>query len=82
MDAPNPDHVSMTGSDDSRSSKGVPTRSPGEMDVGFLQDFERFLDSSGSVDDPVVNIWYDLDMVKEPVDISLFLEECAQIRRY
>lgn len=75
------DDVSVIGSIDSCSPDGQATRSPDEMDVEFLRDFERFLNNAGSVDDPVVDIWYDLDMVKEVVDISLFLEECTQIRR-
>ena len=35
-----------------------------------------FLRSSGNTDDPVVNVWYDLDMVTEVRDPELFMKEC------
>ena len=55
---------------------------PGDIDIGFLQHFEQLLDNAGSINDPVVDVWYDLNMVKEVVDVPLFLEELAQIRRW
>ncbi|VDB91445.1 unnamed protein product [Peniophora sp. CBMAI 1063] len=77
------DDASMIGSIDTASSSpgGLPSPCSDDIDVGFIQQFEHFLNNGGSVDDPVVDIWYDLDMVKEVVDISLFLKEIAQIRQ-
>ncbi|VDB91442.1 unnamed protein product [Peniophora sp. CBMAI 1063] len=77
----NPDDVSMIGSVDSSSSGDLPRHALKDVDIGFMQHFESLLNSGGSVDDPVVDIWYDLDMVKEVTDMSLFLDECDQIRR-
>lgn len=77
------DDVSMIGSIDApESHTGKAALSPDDIDIDLLREFETMFDSAGSVDDPVVDIWYDLDMVKEVNDLSLFHDECAQIRRY
>ncbi|KZV69652.1 hypothetical protein PENSPDRAFT_471295 [Peniophora sp. CONT] len=83
LDAVNPDDISMIGSIESDVSQGQAKRPAlsQEADIGFLHAFESMIDSTGSVNNPVVDIWYDLDMVKDVPDVSLFVEECAQIRR-
>lgn len=43
--------------------------------------FQSMMNDPGDVDTPVVNIWYDLDMVTEINDPDLFFEEQAKIKR-
>ncbi|KZV65604.1 hypothetical protein PENSPDRAFT_124991 [Peniophora sp. CONT] len=83
LDTVNPDDVSMIGSIESDASQGQAKRPAlsQEADIGFLHAFENMIDSTGSVNNPVVDVWYDLDMITDLPDVSLFVEECAQIRR-
>lgn len=84
LDAVHADDISMIGSIESDTSQGQakhPALSP-EADIEFLLAFENMIDSTGSVNNPVVDIWYDLDMIKDLPDVLLFVEECAQIRQY
>ena len=48
-----------------------------------LLDFwaKGMIDSSGCVDNPVVDVWYDLEMLEDVPDVSLFLKECLRIRQ-
>ncbi|VDB91450.1 unnamed protein product [Peniophora sp. CBMAI 1063] len=78
------DDVSMIGSVDEDGSENHAKQTAmlsDDVDLGILHHFESMIDSRGSVNNPVVDIWYDLNMVKDVGDISLFLDECAQIRR-
>ena len=37
---------------------------------------------TGKVDQPVVNLWYDLDMVSDVKDPASFEEECSMLAKY
>ncbi|KZV69656.1 hypothetical protein PENSPDRAFT_686164 [Peniophora sp. CONT] len=74
------DSTSTADGIDLNSSEGLAVHAPDDLDMSYLHDFEHFVNYE-CLEDPVVDIWYDLDMVKEVVDISLFMEECAQIKR-
>ncbi|VDB86887.1 unnamed protein product [Peniophora sp. CBMAI 1063] len=52
-----------------------------QLDLGMMLHFQDFMNDTGDLDDPVVNVWYDLDEVSEIHDPDLFLEECAQVKR-
>ncbi|VDB91451.1 unnamed protein product [Peniophora sp. CBMAI 1063] len=75
------DDVSIIASDDGGSTDeaGRPTH-PDDFDRDLMLLMEDMFDTSGDVNDPVVNVWYDLDMVREIPDPRLFLEERAKIR--
>ncbi|VDB91444.1 unnamed protein product [Peniophora sp. CBMAI 1063] len=76
------DDVSIIASDDATSviqdSQSTPVS---DVDIGLLMHLETLFDTSGYVNDPVVDIWYDLDMVPEVIDPVYFFEERAQVRR-
>ncbi|KZV69660.1 hypothetical protein PENSPDRAFT_725887 [Peniophora sp. CONT] len=82
MSNPAEDDVSIIASDDAESipDDNQSAHDPG-FDIGLLLHLETMFDTSGDVNDPVVNVWYDLDMVKEVLDPIHFLEERAQIRQ-
>ena len=53
---------------------------PEDFDMNLMLQMEAMFDTSGDVNDPIVNVWYDLDMVQEIPDPLLFLEERAKIK--
>ncbi|VDB91440.1 unnamed protein product [Peniophora sp. CBMAI 1063] len=76
------DNVSIIASDDEMSVCEDGQSAPdSDVDIGLLLHLETMFDTSGNVNDPVVDIWYDLDMVPEVIDPIYFLEERAQVRR-
>lgn len=50
--------------------------------LDLMLPFQNVMNNAGSVDEPVVDIWYDLDMVTEVRDPDGFFEELAELRRY
>lgn len=75
------DDVSIIASDDEVSlAEADRPAHPDDLDVNLLFQMEAMFDTSGNVNDPVVNVWYDLDMIHEVLDPLLFLEERAKIR--
>lgn len=85
------DDVSVIGSDDD-SSDSVLSGSGGaagsntydeaaEAQLDLMLRFEDFMNDIGDLRDPVVDVWYDLDMVTEVTDPLLFIEARHQIRK-
>lgn len=73
----NAESVSIIGSDDNGDVSG---------NVGVSQNIMLFMEDivndSGDVDEPVVNIWYDLDMAPEINDPDSLFEELDKIKQY
>lgn len=73
------DSVSIIRSDDDETSV---TEDVGGLSQGMKLIFEDLINDVGLIDDPVVNIWYDLDMVLEVNDPEYLFEEMNEINKY
>ncbi|KZV62002.1 hypothetical protein PENSPDRAFT_759041 [Peniophora sp. CONT] len=75
------DEISIIESDDGSQHEHAPAApEPGddeELDT-FLA-FESMMNDEGELRDPVVNVWYDLDMIMEIVDPIHFLEDVKRL---
>lgn len=76
------DNVSIIGSDDAdeHEDEGSGSESGDSEDLDMLLNFERMMFNEGNLRDPVVNVWYDLDMVTEILDPVHFLEDLKRLR--
>ena len=75
------DDVSVIASDDGVQDAPVPV-TDAEEDLDMLLNFESMMMDAGEVRDPVVNVWYDLDVVTEIVDPVHFLEDVKRLHMY
>ncbi|VDC06765.1 unnamed protein product, partial [Peniophora sp. CBMAI 1063] len=82
------DEVSIIASDDDLSVNerndvehaGVDDdRSDEQLDL--MLHFEDFINDTGDLHDPVVNVWYDLDMITEVTDPIHYIRVCAEIKK-
>lgn len=76
------DHVSIIASDDGSESMddGSNSDSGDSEDLDMLLNFENMMFNAGELHDPVVNVWYDLDVVEEIVDPVHFLADVKRLR--
>ncbi|KZV69638.1 hypothetical protein PENSPDRAFT_686150 [Peniophora sp. CONT] len=76
------DNVSVIGSNDGSEHTDDASGSESEdsEDLAMFLNFEHMMFNTGELHDPVVNVWYDLDMVTEIVDPVHFLEDVKRIR--
>lgn len=74
--------ISVIGSDeeDERLDDESGSDSADDEELEMLLNFEHMMFNTGEVRDPVVNVWYDLDMVTEIVDPVHFLEDVKRLR--
>ncbi|KZV75927.1 hypothetical protein PENSPDRAFT_731411 [Peniophora sp. CONT] len=89
---PEAEEVSLIGSDDGSDSvaTGHSEATGSEIDsdddaadaqLDAMLRFEDLINDTGNLRDPVVNVWYDLDMVTEVTDPLLFIEARDQLRK-
>ncbi|VDC07833.1 unnamed protein product [Peniophora sp. CBMAI 1063] len=77
-----PDDISIIGSDDGSQSEHHDADAPEAGDEEGLEmflAFESMMSDVGDLRDPVVDVWYDLDMVTEIVDPVHFLEDVKRL---
>ncbi|KZV62003.1 hypothetical protein PENSPDRAFT_692902 [Peniophora sp. CONT] len=74
------DNVSIIGSEDSVRDASDSDDGAGEEELDMLLTFESMMTNVGELRDPVVNVWYDLDVVSEIVDPVHFLEDVKRLR--
>jgi len=75
-DSTHADDVSVIASDDDDGIKDEDRAS-----LSVLLAFEDLINNAGDVNDPVVDIWYDLDMISDVTDPSLLLDEMTEIKK-
>ncbi|VDC07828.1 unnamed protein product [Peniophora sp. CBMAI 1063] len=75
----NYDAASLIESDDESEDIHSP-ESGGDEELDTFLAFETMMNDVGSLRDPVVNVWYDLDMVTKIVDPIHFLEDVKRLR--
>ncbi|VDB88603.1 unnamed protein product [Peniophora sp. CBMAI 1063] len=79
------DEVSIIASDDDlsvneRKDADVnDNRSDAQLDL--MLHFEDFINDTGDLHDPVVNVWYDLDMITEVTDPIHYIRVCDEIKK-
>ncbi|KZV69683.1 hypothetical protein PENSPDRAFT_725927 [Peniophora sp. CONT] len=76
------DEVSIIGSEDGSQDGRAPEREPepgDEEELEMFLTFESMMNNVGKLRDPVVNVWYDLDMVTEIPDPVHFLEDVKRL---
>ncbi|VDB96076.1 unnamed protein product [Peniophora sp. CBMAI 1063] len=82
------DEVSIIASDDDLSvnerrdvehADDNDDRSDEQLDL--MLHFEDFIKDTGDLHDPVVDVWYDLDMITEVTDPIHYIRVCAEIRK-
>lgn len=69
--------VSIIASEDGNGELGHVT----DDNIDTFMAFEDMINTTGDILDPVVNVWYDINMVSHVVDPILFIEELDKIRR-
>ncbi|KZV62001.1 hypothetical protein PENSPDRAFT_658495 [Peniophora sp. CONT] len=80
------DDVSIIGSEDHGSADDHSSESDFESDtddgeLDLLLRVEAMMKTEGDLRDPVVDTWYDLDMVAEVIDPILFLQDVKRLRQ-
>ncbi|KZV69684.1 hypothetical protein PENSPDRAFT_753203 [Peniophora sp. CONT] len=76
------DEVSIIESEDGSQDERAPEREaePGdEEDLNMFLAFESMINVVGNIWDPVVDVWYDLDVVTEILDPVHFLEDVKRL---
>jgi len=76
LDSTHPDGISIIASDDSDGAVDDDGAS-----LSVMLHFEDFINDTGDVDDPVVDVWYDLGMISDVADPTLFLDELKEIKK-
>ncbi|VDC01579.1 unnamed protein product [Peniophora sp. CBMAI 1063] len=79
---PDADDASIIGSDDGSQSEAheePPPDGDGEEGLETFLAFESMMNDVGDLRDPVVDVWYDLDVVTEIVDPVHFLEDMKRL---
>ena len=76
----NHDEVSMIGSESDAETLPEASNSADCLPTDMMLRFEDLLRNSGDFNHPVVDIFYDLNMISDVLDPDLFFEELAQIK--
>lgn len=77
------EEVSIIASDDedhASAHSGETDVDDNELDL--LLHMESVMNNAGDLHDPVVNVWYDLDMVSEVTDPTLFYDDVERLNRH
>ncbi|KZV62005.1 hypothetical protein PENSPDRAFT_739601 [Peniophora sp. CONT] len=73
------DNVSIIASEDGDHHAPSESDAGGEEELDLLLNFESMMNDLGELRDPVVNVWYDLDVVTDIVDPVHFLEDVKRL---